>query len=245
MSAQTAKVILLHGWGFTPAIWTPVADALIRHGFNPDQIFAPRLPLASGDLSQTLAALTRLIPERAHLVGWSLGGELAMALTDTMPKYLASLSLIASTPCFMNREGWALGQPPSLLDDFDQRLAESPAALLKRFAMLIRHGDAAASRDRALSETLAQATDPDPIRLEIGLKLLRHLDLRTKPPKGATPTLLIHGAQDAVVPIAAAAWFAQQTNAPLETIEGASHALPLTHPQQIADRVQRFIEHNA
>lgn len=245
MSARTAKVILLHGWGFTPAIWTPVADALVHHGFNRDQIFVPQLPLASGDLRQTIATLTQLIPERAHLVGWSLGGELALAFDSIMPKHLASLSLIASTPCFMNREGWALGQPRSLLDDFDQRLAENPAALLKRFAMLIRHGDAAAGRDRALTETLAQATDTDPVRLDIGLQLLRHLDLRTKPPTGATPTLLIHGAQDAVVPIAAAAWFAQQTHAPLETIEGASHALPLTHAGQIADQLHRFIEQHA
>ena len=245
MSAQTAKVILLHGWGFTPAIWTPVADALIRHGFNPDQIFAPRLPLASGDLSQTLAALTRLIPERAHLVGWSLGGELAMALTDTMPKYLASLSLIASTPCFMNRHDWSLGQSESLLDDFDQRLADNPAALLKRFSILIRHGDAAAGRDRVLADTLAQANEPDPVRLTHGLQLLRDIDLRLSVSAATPPTLLLHGTADAVVPIAAAAWLAERPNVSLTPIESASHALPLTHGVQIADALRHVIEQSA
>jgi pimeloyl-[acyl-carrier protein] methyl ester esterase len=245
MNAQTAKLILLHGWGFTPAVWTPVIDALVHQGFHRDQIVAPRLPLDSSGLSETIEALRPLLPKRAHLVGWSLGGELALALANTMPDHLASLSLIASTPCFMNRDGWALGQPASLLDDFDQRLAQNPAALLKRFSMLIHHGDDIASRDRQLSETLAQASDSDPVRLDMGLKLLRHIDLRTILPGLETPTLLIHGAQDAVVPMAAAAWVSLQANASLATIEGASHILPLTHARQIADQLHRFIEHHS
>lgn len=245
MSVQTAKIILLHGWGFTPAIWTPLTDALVRHGINRDQLLAPKLPLTSGSLSQTIEAFIPMIPERAHLVGWSLGGELALALSHTMGERIASLSLMASTPCFMNRDDWALGQPASLLDDFDQRLAENPVALLKRFSMLIRRGDAAASRDRVLTEALHQCNDGDPAQLAAGLQLLRNIDLRTSVNSVTTPSQLIHGAQDAVVPVAAAAWLAEAMNAPLEMIKDASHALPLTHARQIADRLHGFMEQHA
>ena len=241
---MSTPIVLLHGWGFTPAVWNPVINALVQQGFNHDHLLAPALNAASGDLTQSIDALARQLPERAHIVGWSLGGELALALATCIPQRLASLTMIASTPCFMNHDDWALGQPPSLLDDFDQRLAENPAALLKRFSMLIRHGDVAASRDRALTEELSQCNDSNLARLAAGLKLLRHIDLRAHMHADDVPTLLIHGTQDAVVPMAAAAWLAHKSHATLHEFEGASHALPLTHAPQIALYLLDFIEQN-
>ena len=79
-------------------------------------------------------------------------------------------------------------------------------ALLKRFALLIRHGDESASRDRNLTDTLMQANDTDPARLGAGLTLLRHIDLRTTTSPMKMPCLVIHGTHDAVVPLAAAEW---------------------------------------
>ena len=137
-------MVLLHGWGFLPSIWHAVTEQLERQGVK-NSINTPALPL-SGNISQLTAIETLFdtLPESAHLVGWSLGGELALAYTLCFPERVKSLTLISSTPCFMHRPDWELGQPATLLDDFDQRLAESPVALLKRFATLIRHGDSAA-----------------------------------------------------------------------------------------------------
>lgn len=245
MTTRTDPIILLHGWGFTPAVWTPMMDALTQRGFNREGLSAPALPLASGDLSQTIQALIPLLPTRAHVVGWSLGGELALALTNHAPERVASLTLVASTPCFMNRADWSLGQPESLLDDFVQRLADNPASLLKRFSTLIRHGDAIAGRDRNLAERLAQTQESDPAKLAGGLRLLRDIDLRTRASATAAATQLIHGAADAVVSVAAAEWLAQRLGAPLHPYENASHALPLTHTEQIADQLHRFIGQHA
>lgn len=242
---MNTPIVLLHGWGFTPAVWDPVIHALAQQGFNHDRILAPALQLASDDVAQIIDALATQLPERAHIVGWSLGGELALALATRMPQRFASLTMIASTPCFMNHDDWALGQPTSLLDDFDQRLAENPAALLKRFSTLIRHGDVAASRDRTLTDALAQCHENGPAQLAAGLQLLRGIDLRARVSANTVPTQLIHGAQDAVVAMAAATWLAQQTNATLHPIEGASHALPLTHAPQIAVQLQHFFEQHA
>ena len=142
----------------------------------------------------------------------------------------------------MNRTDWSAGQPASLIDDFDQRLATNPTALLKRFSMLIRHGDAEAGRDRALAEVLSQMNDTDSDRLAAGLSLLREIDLRAAAATIQTPTLLIHGKQDAVVPFAASEWLARTlSRAELLEIGNASHALPLTHAADtanwIADRI--------
>jgi len=238
-------IVFLHGWGFTPKVWAPVVEALVLGGVEREHIATPALPLQTGDLRQNLDALSTVTPERAHIVGWSLGGELALAFANRQPARIASLTMIASTPCFMNRHDWSLGQSESLLDDFDQRLADNPAALLKRFSILIRHGDAAAGRDRVLADTLAQANEPDPVRLAHGLQLLRDIDLRLSVSAATPPTLLLHGTADAVVPIAAAAWLAERPNVSLTPIEGASHALPLTHAVQIADALRHVIEQSA
>ena len=236
-------IVLLPGWGFTPVIWEPLIQALTLHGIARSRIQTPALPLSIDHaLAQTLDELASQLPEQAHIVGWSLGGELALALAQSRPDRVASLTLISSTPCFMIRDGWSAGQPTSLLDDFDQRLAANPAALLKRFATLIRHGDAEASRDRSLAEYLTQANEADPARLAAGLQLLRQVDLRTNTAAMSVPLMLVHGIHDAVTPLPAAEWLQQQTRATLHQVEGASHALPLTHPTRVAAYLSAFIE---
>lgn len=243
MTAPVTPIVLLHGWGFTPAIWAPLITALEAHGIRSERIQAPPLPLREGaTLAQTINTLATQLPPCAHIIGWSLGGELAQALAQTAPERVASLTLISSTPCFMQRTGWSSGQPASLLDDFDQRLAANPMALLKRFALLIRHGDESASRDRNLTDTLMQANDTDPARLGAGLTLLRHIDLRTTTSPMKMPCLVIHGTHDAVVPLAAAEWLQHRMGATLQPIRGASHALPLTHGAVLANRIIAMTE---
>jgi pimeloyl-[acyl-carrier protein] methyl ester esterase len=236
MTAINTPMVLLHGWGFLPSIWHAVTDQLERHGVK-TSINTPPLPL-SGNVSQLTAIETLFdtLPESAHLVGWSLGGELALAYTLCFPERVKSLTLISSTPCFMHRPDWELGQPATLLDDFDQRLLENPVALLKRFSSLIRHGDSTAMRDRALSELMQQKAEPDTERLTSGLKFLRTIDLRAAciAQTDLPPISLFHGSEDGVVPLAAAEWLSNELKARITIFDHASHALPLTHAKEIA-----------
>lgn len=247
MTLSGLPLVLLPGWGFTPAVWKPVIAELVQLGVQRHRILTPNLPFhPQNTLAQTLGPFIQALPGHAHLIGWSLGGELALALAQAFPERLASLTLVSSTPCFMNRADWSDGQPDALLDDFDQRLAADPAALLKRFSMLIRHGDSGAGRDRVLGETLALANDTDPSRLAAGLSLLRDIDLRATVCAITMPTLLIHGTQDAVVPIVAAEWLAKNIEkATLLEIHNASHALPLTHSHPTARAIVNLTETRA
>lgn len=239
MTPHRSPIVLLPGWGFTPAVWDQLVVALTQRGIQRDDLLTPALPLGSHlTLAQRLQDLLMHLPASMHLVGWSLGGELALALAQSCQERCVSMTLISSTPCFSHRHDWPAGQPTALLDDFDQRLAADPLALLKRFAKLICHGDREASRNQALGEAIAAMQDADQTRLSTGLQLLRELDLRAGVPAIRTPTLLIHGAHDAVVPLTATAWLEQTLDQPTcLKIEGASHALPLTHCNDIADAV--------
>lgn len=235
---MSTPTVLLHGWGFTPALWQPVIGALVNAGMTPDEIIAPPLPLTDHtDLDETIAQIAAMLPTRFHLVGWSLGGELALALTNALPERVASLMLISSTPCFMKRDDWTAGQPSSLLDDFEHRLAENPGVLVKRFTTLIRHGDAEATRNRALGDGLAQMAETSALRLANGLKLLRAIDLRHMPAPISAPFTVVHGNADAVVPFAAADALRQWHHAHLIMIDCGSHALPCTHPAEMASAI--------
>lgn len=95
-------VVLLHGFGGCHAVWNGVANAFA--GGN--RVIAYDLPghgesLAMGTLSPKASAraiLTDLAArgiERAHLVGHSMGGAIAILAALTEPARIASLTLLA------------------------------------------------------------------------------------------------------------------------------------------------------
>lgn len=228
--------VLLHGWGFTPQVWQPLMSVLD----DVSPLLTPALPF-TGDLAKDLEALATTLPPRVHLAGWSLGGEIALAYARRYPDRVASLTLIASTPCFLQQTDWTTGQPASLLDDFSQRLVDNPAALLKRFAMLIRHGDPEAAKNRAMTDTLQAAAETDTTRLKHGLALLGSIDLREVMREAfAVPLQLIHGQADAVIPVDASLTLQSSMAAKLHVLPGASHAIPLSHAPTLAQHLQTF-----
>ena len=102
MTTQT-PIVLLHGWGFLPGIWSAVIEQLRQRDVTAP-IETPALPL-NGNISQLTAieSLFETSPDTAHLVGWSLGGELALAYALCFPERVSSLTLISSTPCFQDQ----------------------------------------------------------------------------------------------------------------------------------------------
>src|ERR1700716_620498 len=59
---------------------------------------------------ETLAPLT----QRYALLGWSLGGQVALDLAAAMPAGVERLALVATTPKFLAAAGWRRGPAPAL-----------------------------------------------------------------------------------------------------------------------------------
>jgi pimeloyl-[acyl-carrier protein] methyl ester esterase len=86
-----------------------------------------------------------------------------------------------------------------------------------------------------LRERLFARGDPDPRQLDAALSVLRDADLRPSLPGVRAPALVIGGARDALVPLAATkALAAALPNAAHRTIDGAAHAPFLSHPAAFA-----------
>ena len=103
--AGTPEAILLHGVGQNAHTFDTVALAVRRpllaldlpgHGHSDTSPFGP---VAVEDYaSDVIAAWEALAPAGRHLVGMSLGGLVAIAVSDRRPDLVASLTLIDITP---------------------------------------------------------------------------------------------------------------------------------------------------
>lgn len=229
-----APLVLLHGWGVTPRIWHALREAL-----GEIQSIAPDLAAGPGELEARADALASGLADASVLVGWSLGAMLAMAVADRHPHKVAALCLIGATPRFVRADDWPHGLDAEVVADFRQGFAKRPLRILQRFVALQLLGD----RARAMLQPRLEASlcTPDAAGLEAGLEALTRADLRTRLPQ--QPTLLIHGSKDALMPVEAARWLAQNMPAArLIEFADAGHCPLFGEPESLAARLREFID---
>lgn len=237
---------LLHGWGMHGGIWEGVREALAGR-FRVHVVDLPGYGASPACEPYTLEALARsvarVLPERTHVVGWSLGGQIALQWARIEPQQIDKLILIGVTPCFRQREDWAHGLSDPVMAEFAASLEQDYEGTLKRFLSLqARSGDEARATIAALREKLFARGKPSIETLRAGLAILSALDLREALGAIKQDTLVIHGSHDTLTPPPAGQWLAQTLpHAQIEMVRGAAHAPFLSHPQATLDAMTRFI----
>lgn len=232
------QTVFLHGWGTHPVIWSPIL---------PKFKSASCLPLPGYDGSQAVVGLQAIahalcaeIPAGATLVGWSLGGLVAMRIALDAPEKCGRLVLIGATPCFVNREDWQYGVDAEIFTQFASSLATDYAGTIRRFMSLQAQGgtDVRAVINDLRRHLLAQPK-PTAGALEDGLDILRRTDLRMEVSAIGQPVTLIHGVGDKLAPVEAAHWMLSKLpRAELHEITGAAHAPFLSHVEQVTEAIR-------
>lgn len=228
------KLVFLHGWGMHPVIWHPLLERFDSATALPLPGYAGSAPAQTLDEMADRLALE--LDAQTTLVGWSLGGLVAMRMAIRYPEKVGRLVLIGVTPCFVNRADWRWGVEDAVFDLFATNLAEDYPGTIRRFLALQAQGsDAVKTVLLGLRKQLLALPQPDMAVLESGLSILRNSDLRHGLFQLKQPVVLIHGVGDKLAPVQAARWLKEKIPlVALHEIKGAAHAPFLSHLDEVA-----------
>lgn len=165
------------------------------------------------------------------LVGWSLGGMVALELAAMVPSAVNGLVLLSTTAKFCRDKNRPFGPHPDRVAQMRDDL--SPETLRRFFINCYHPCRPQASEVEAKVRGSMDATED---QLRLGLTYLIHADLRPLLPELRVPTLVIHGGDDAVAPVQATGELARTLRTNSQAIlAGFGHMLPDTCPVEIRD----------
>jgi pimeloyl-[acyl-carrier protein] methyl ester esterase len=241
------ELVLVHGWGTHGGIFSELAERLSPRF----RVRLVDLPGCGGSrdcepyrLQHLASLLAREMPERCGVVGWSLGGQVALAWARAAPGQVERIALIATTPCFAQRADWRHAAARETLEEFGRSLAADGPATLQRFFSLQGLGDEH-TRDAVarLRGCLKRDEAPSAAALAGGLKLLLETDLREELAAIRQPALVLHGEQDRVAPPEAGRHLASALpDAELILIPGAAHVPFVTALPEVSAHLSRFFQ---
>ncbi|MDD2929146.1 MAG: pimeloyl-ACP methyl ester esterase BioH [Sideroxydans sp.] len=246
VTGQGRPLVMLHGWGMHGGIWGDMlgrlADDFEVHSVDLPGHGASELQGVFA-LDDFVAQLDAHFGQTATVLGWSLGGIIAQHWAARSPHKVGRLILMASTPCFTEREGWQFGMAAETLQQFATELEKNHAATLRRFLALQVRGS---EHERELLTTLRGALfsrgEPDLAALRGGLDILRDADLRASASAITQPTLIIAGQRDKLTPPEASYYLAQvMPHAQVVEIAGAAHAPFLSHADTVVQLIKKFL----
>ena len=248
-------VVLLHSSGSSATQWRALAERLAQryrviapdfYGYGGTANWPGGRPFQLECEAEIVLALLERVDERAHLVGHSYGGAVALHIAGLRRDLLRSLTLIEPVAFNLLKEtdDPALGEITALAEVVTRAIACGHyVAGFERFADYwtspATSGDVPAYKRYAMAARLPKialdfhATLNEPTRLE---------DFRLM----TVPTLLLHGTSSP--------WPARRIcdllerilpEAQLKTIVGAGHMAPVTHRDQVNAMVLAQIEANS
>ena len=129
MRSPKPVLALVHGWGMNARVFDALSD-LLADDFDVHALDLPghggRAALAENTLRTWADDLAQQLPDHATLLGWSLGGQVAMRAALDQPHHITRLVLLATTPRFVMAKDWDRGMAPADLEDFGAALMADP-----------------------------------------------------------------------------------------------------------------------
>ena len=247
-------VVVLHGFTGSAQAMEPltarlaagldariVCPDLIGHGRSeaPDDLDLYRVEAVAG---QVVAVVDALGCETFHLVGYSMGGRVALTLGCTAPRRLRSLCLIGATPGIADPD--ERRRRVEADRERAERLAEDFEVFVDDWMADPLFTGQAALGDAHLQAARAQRLSSNPAGLArsliaggTGSMTPLHERLAVCDP----PTLLLAGTQDTKFCAIAEQLAKALPKASVATIEGAGHAAHLEKPGATSAAITEFI----
>ena len=207
-----------------------------------------RTPYTLEDMAGDVVGLMdRLGIARAHIVGASMGGMIAQVLAAKFPQRVQSLTSIMSTSG--NRKLSKPTRPARkvlLARPADPKNPDSVIEhLVETFGVIGSPGYPSTREElrSRIGRSVRRSYDPAGVARQL-LAIIASGDRRKLLQTIATPTLVIHGAADPLVPLAAGRDTAQHIpGARLQVIDGMGHDFPEALMPRLATLVADHCEH--
>jgi len=246
ISGQGPDVVFIHGWGMNSEVFRETAERLSNNfrihlidlpGFGQNKHVSCEYSL--GAISEMILPA---IPIGATIIGWSMGGLIALNIALKHQIHCSKLGLIACNAQFSQTDDWSTAMKTDVLNQFVQSLDDNYQLTLQRFLMLqARGGDNAKDTIRLLKDRLFQYGEPDQAALYGGLSLLKSTSFVSQLPDISVPTLLLFGRLDALVPVSASTEMANAIpDSRLVILPKAAHAPFLSHFEETITHLIEF-----
>lgn len=244
-----APVLLITGMGVRLNTWDAVAAGLDDHfrvirldnrgmGGSGDLAGPYTVATMAEDAADLMAALDI---ENYHLVGISLGSFAAQSLALQFPERVRSLTLIGSSlggAVHVAPDAEVLAYFQSMLTLTAEQRAQQGLALSLHPKWMAEHADQLAEMQAA-----AAAYTPPPAVVMRQIMAAMAFDHSEKATEITVPTLVIHGAQDRVVPTANGQLVAETIpKAQLEIIANSGHLTIIDASDQVVALLKQFFK---
>lgn len=247
---EGAPLVLLHGWAMSAAVYSEMAASLCGEF----RLLIPDLPghgesspPAQCDLETIASDLACWLEdvETAPLavVGWSLGGMLALELAGTSRLAIEKMVLVATTPQFTLSDAWPFGLPSTQIHALARNLRRRFEGTLGEFFALAFAGEQISSeRLREVRRfAVQQSRMPEREAASGFLALLASQDQRELVASVKQPTLVIHGSLDKITPVEAGRQLAELLpQGSFVEYPGVGHGPFLSRPDDVAAAIRRF-----
>jgi pimeloyl-ACP methyl ester carboxylesterase len=240
-------VVLLHGWMVGAQLWTHQEEALAGVA-RPHEIVQPGHGVGVSRLRQNasmrdwVAWLARELDGRALVdavfVAHGIGGSLAEEMWREDPSRFKALVLMSTLDEACSEEQRATFRVlDGALLDWNVDTASTVLSALVGAQFLAEH----AYWVEDWREQVARTYDLEAVR-ELGHLVSKHDDYRDTSASIQVPTLIMHGTDDSVVPIAKAKEMAERIpDARFVEIPDCGHAPPLERPDAVTDALLEFV----
>ena len=225
---------LLNGWGLNESVLHPLQQKLTK-----------RMPCTivnlhdyhQTSLALSLASLKQQIPVQSVVIGWSLGGMLAMQLAAIHP--LKAVICLGSNPSFVSSSTWPVAMSQAQFTRFYQNTLTAPKRNLTNFLRLCIQGE---KQLRPLSTAWLDTTLSHQAQIE-GLRLLQSINNSSLLNELVTPQLHVFAEYDALIPAQSHALLTQRhPHIPSYLLAAASHAFPFSQTQLVFQLIDSFIQ---
>ena len=245
-------LILIAGWGHTGKAMLRLKKELAGYPIQVTSTGELWLNQSSGalphspGLSRYAAGLHNLLairqpPDgRVGVIGWSMGGIVALETARKYPDLLQRLMIISGTARFRAGNDEPPGVSASVLRAMALGLRRTPDKVLAAYYDQVHAPQSVPVAEAAGQSQAIALLDRD--ELLQGLDYLQRIDLRDGLNQLAVPTLVVHGQEDRIVPWQAGEWLSRALGASQwRCYAGFGHALPIQAATRLAEDIRAFL----